>query len=175
MEIKCPACGATNPEKTWQCVCGHYFVTAENKSILPKEERSSLIGFTMAKNDDFELPPTEEEIDLKRIQEQQVREYLRIRGIIMLILGGYLYTSSSVVVTTFGAIGLIIGIMALILPRYPVVVVIGAALLIGGLWISYVGGPEFIYYYGAPMIIWGVIEINNFFEGDLLDVTTQEK
>ena len=26
--MQCPACGAINPEKTWQCVCGHYFVTS---------------------------------------------------------------------------------------------------------------------------------------------------
>ncbi len=32
--MQCPACGAINPEKTWQCVCGHYFVTSEEETRL---------------------------------------------------------------------------------------------------------------------------------------------
>ncbi|MBI3933641.1 MAG: DUF898 domain-containing protein [Acidobacteria bacterium] len=31
MPIQCPACGATNPDHSWQCACGHYFVTTMPK------------------------------------------------------------------------------------------------------------------------------------------------
>lgn len=31
MAIQCPACGANNPDHSWQCACGHYFVTTMPK------------------------------------------------------------------------------------------------------------------------------------------------
>jgi hypothetical protein len=38
MEIECPACGAMNREKTWQCLCGHYFVVSPPPQAGPKKE-----------------------------------------------------------------------------------------------------------------------------------------
>jgi len=35
MEMKCPACGTINREKTWQCFCGHYFVTSQEPKETP--------------------------------------------------------------------------------------------------------------------------------------------
>jgi len=31
MPIQCPACGAANADHSWQCACGHYFVTTMPK------------------------------------------------------------------------------------------------------------------------------------------------
>lgn len=33
--MRCPACGAENPERTWQCVCGHYFVSEPVRPPAP--------------------------------------------------------------------------------------------------------------------------------------------
>ncbi len=40
--MQCPACGAIIPEKTWQCVCGHYFVSATKQPSLPEERQASV-------------------------------------------------------------------------------------------------------------------------------------
>lgn len=43
MAIRCPACGGNNPNHSWQCACGHYFVTSMPKPVGMPE----LPGVTM--------------------------------------------------------------------------------------------------------------------------------
>ncbi len=42
MAIHCPACGASNPDHSWQCSCGHYFVTTMPEVPIAAPESATI-------------------------------------------------------------------------------------------------------------------------------------
>ena len=63
MSIQCPACGAANPDHSWQCACGHYFVTTMPKTPGSAEaagDTSAGADFASSQQSQFQGQPPNE-------------------------------------------------------------------------------------------------------------------